>query len=170
VAVINHGTVRGYKLGCRCEECRAANTKAKQAERDRRREREGRPAASRSAVPTPPAASPLIEGAGPIEEAAREALGTVGGDEPLAKMRREVVFRAAAVMDNPKFAPFFKSAADVLRVTVGDLLAESPAKDGEADALAGIMATFGGSDRGARGRRGAPSVDDAPKSGAGDDR
>jgi hypothetical protein len=78
-------------------------------------------------------------------------------------MRREVAFRAAAVMDNPKFAPFFKSAAEVLRLTVADLIGDAPPKDGEAHELDGIMAALGGSNKSPRGRRGAPTVDDAAK-------
>jgi hypothetical protein len=71
-------------------------------------------------------------------------------------MRREVAFRAAAVMDNPKFAPFFKSAAEVLRLTVADLTADSPEQDGEADALKQLVDSFG--TRG-RSRSGAPMDD-----------
>jgi hypothetical protein len=165
VATINHGTVRGYKSGCRCDLCTHANTTAKARERERRREREGKPAApgrTRSRrVPTTPAVSPSGDDRGPIETAARVALEGIGGDEPIAALRREVAYRATAVMDNPRAAPYFKSAAEVLRATIEDLLAAAPAKDGEADALAGIMATFGRSrGRGPAGRR-ATSVDDA---------
>lgn len=85
-------------------------------------------------------------------------------------MRREVAFRAAAVMDDQKLAPFFKSAAEVLRVTIGDLLKDGPVKDGEGDELAKLMASLGGSKPGARGRRSGPSVDDAEESGSGDHR
>lgn len=172
MAVINHGTVRGYKLGCRCKECTEANRVAKQRERARRREREGKPAPRTPrtpAVPTPPVGAPTDDGPGPIEAAFRDALSDET-DQALVRARREVVFAAARVMDNPKHAPFFKSAADVLRATVGDLLAATPAKDGEADALAGIMASFG-SARGRGPRRGsATQVDDAAESSTGDDR
>lgn len=78
-------------------------------------------------------------------------------------MRREVAYRAASVMDNPKNAPFFKSAAEVLRLTVADLVGDSPTKDGEADELNGILATIRGTGKSTRGQRGAPTVDDAPK-------
>lgn len=166
MAVINHGTVRGYKLGCRCEECTEANRKAKQRERDRRRERDGKPAARTPRfenVPTAPAKGPIEEGPGAIERTARLALAADPGEEPnpIAEMRREVVYAAARVMDNPKFAPFFKSAADVLRITVEDLLAGAPAKDGGTDALKQLMGSFG-----PRGRsRSRAAVDDTEASG-----
>lgn len=97
---------------------------------------------------------------GPIEAAARKALPGLGGDTDLAPLRRETAYRAAAVMDNPKAAPFFKSAAEVLRITVEDLLAAAPPKDGEADALQQLMGSFG-----SRGRsRGAAAVDDSKES------
>lgn len=205
MAVLNHGTVRGYKSGCRCDECKAANTAAKARERDRRREREGKapartPASKR--VPTKPSPAPTprrpelsgdhltriieevifelggslaaakvaadrLRDAGyvqiidaPIELAARRALPQIGGDSDLSTLRRETAYRAAAVMDNPKAAPFFKSAAEVLRITVEDLIAAAPAKDGEGDAVKELMASF--SSRG-RTRRGAP-VDDSKES------
>ena len=72
--VINHGTVRGYKLGCRCEDCTKSNRLAKQRERERARERQGKPPLTRddkTAEPTRPKASPLVEGPGPIEAATR---------------------------------------------------------------------------------------------------
>ena len=173
LATINHGTVRGYKSGCRCDPCTEANTEAKRRERERRRAREGKPAAPRSPraprVPTTSQPSPPDSEYGPIEKAARAALADIGGDEAIAALRREVAYRATAVMDNPRAAPYFKSAAEVLRLTIEDLLAAVPAKDGEADALAGIMATFGSS----RGRRpsggGSAAVDDSaePESGHG---
>jgi hypothetical protein len=97
---------------------------------------------------------------GPIEANFRDALDGQT-DSALTRARREVVFAAARVMDNPKAVAFFKSAADVLRATVTDLLAAEPAKDGEADALNALVATFG--PRG-RSRGGAPMDDaEAPK-------
>lgn len=169
--VINHGTVRGYKLGCRCEECTEANRKAKARERERRRERAGLPARTPNLalVPTKPSSGPIIEGPGAIEAAFRAALADPT-DDALVRARREVVFAAARNMDNPKFAPYFKSAADVLRTTVEDLLAGKPPKDGEADALQTILDSFGGSKRGGRGPRGAPAVDDPAQPEQGDDR
>lgn len=168
MATINHGTVRGYKSGCRCDLCTHANTKAKARERERRREREGKPAAPRagrtSRVPTGSAASPPDSEYGPIETAARAALADIGGDEPIAALRREVAYRATAVMDNPKAAPYFKSAAEVLRATIDDLLAAMPAKDGEGEALAGILASFGRSRGRGPARDGAAAVDDAEAS------
>jgi len=160
VAVLNHGTVRAYKLGCRCEECTAANTVAKARERDRRREREGKPPAQKPTRTHKPESDPIEDGPGPIEEAARAALPAIGGDSLLAVMRREVVYRAAAAMDNPKLAPYFKSNADVMATTVDALIAESPAQDGEDDAIKELVASFG-----SRGRsRGGAAVDDAAES------
>jgi len=104
----------------------------------------------------------------PIEAAARRALPAIGATDDLAVLRRETAYRAAAVMDNPKAAPFFKSAAEVLRVTVEDLSGSAPAKGGEAAVLAGIMEKIGGS----RGRRpagaGSAAVDDTPQPVEGD--
>lgn len=206
MATLNHGTVRGYKGGCRCDLCKDANTQARRRERQRKRERLGLPV---EGVPAPTESAPtrrrpaptatrrsvaadelvrVIEEAifdnrgalaaataaaeqlrelgyrkvedGPIEAQARAALATVGGDGPVVALRREVAYRAAAVMDNPKAVPFFKSAADALRAEVADLLAAAPPKDGEADVLNGLLDSFGAK-RGAR--RGAP-VDDAEES------
>lgn len=101
----------------------------------------------------------------PIQAAARRALPAIGGDSALSELRRETAYRAAAVADNPKAAPFFKSAAEVLRLTIEDLIAAAPPKDGEADALGEIMATLGGSRGRGSGRRGPAAVDDAAESG-----
>ncbi|NHF62244.1 hypothetical protein [Microcella pacifica] len=164
MATINHGTVRGYKSGCRCDLCRKANTDAKRLERERRDEREGKRPAARSTrkrtVPTTPSASPQEPEHGPIEAAFREAFSDET-DSALTRARREVIFAAARVMDTPKHAPYFKSAAAVARETVADLLEAAPPKDGEGDALAAVMATFRGS-RGSRPSRGrAAEVDDS---------
>lgn len=173
-AIINHATVRGYKLGCRCEECTAANREAKRRERERRRAREGKPPARTpraNSVPTKPKSGPTDDDQGPIEKAARAALkSTDGQHDALTELRREVAFAAARVMDNPKAVPFFKSAADVLRSTVADLVAVSPPKDGEADDLAGILETIGRSRRGGPNRGGKASVDDAAKPSKGNGR
>lgn len=156
VATINHGTVRGYKSGCRCDLCTHANTKAKARERERRRERDGKPPTPRKPpVPTTPKTTPPEDEPGPIEAGFREALNDPT-DSALVRARREVVFAAARNMDNPKHAPFFKSHADVIRATVSDLIAATPAKDGEADALKELVESFG-----PRGRsRGRAAVDD----------
>lgn len=167
MAIINHGTVRGYKSGCRCDLCTHANTKAKARERERRREREGKPATVRTprskSVPIGGADAPTEDQPGAIEAAFRAALSDETSDL-IVIARREVVFASARNMDNRKFAPFFKSNADVLQAVLAALLAGQPAKDGEADELASIMASFGGSSGNSRGRRGAPSVDDPKES------
>ena len=166
VATINHGTVRGYKSGCRCDICKHANTKAKRLERERKRAREGKPQPVRKPrVPTSVKAVPQEADCGPIESAFRAALAEPT-EVALDLARREIVFAAARNMDNPKHAPFFKSNSDVLRATVADLLASKPAEDGETDALKELVASFG-----SRGRsRGRASVGDAEASGPGDDR
>ena len=164
MATINHGTVRGYKSGCRCDLCRKANTDAKRRERERKDEREGKRPAARSTrkrtVPTTPSASPQEPEHGPIEAAFREAFSDET-DSALTRARREVIFAAARVMDTPKHAPYFKSAAAVARETVADLLEETPPKDGEGDELRRIMESVRGTGRRGPARGRAPSVDDA---------
>lgn len=144
-----HGTERRYRDGCRCDPCKAAHAQVRRLERSRARA--GFSAYPRRPVPTDHN-TPTPEGApGPIEAAARAALEEAGGDSPVAATRREVAYRAAAVMDDPKLAPYFKSAADVLRATVEDLQASKPATDAEAEQLGSLLSLFG-----SRGRRPAP--------------
>lgn len=143
-AKINHGTLRGYRAGCRCDACRGSNNAAKRLERERKQAREGRqPRPVLRAVPTGDDVPVIGPTYGPIETAFRAALAEPT-DDHLVVARREMVFAAARVMDNPKAVAFFKSAADVLRSTVAELLESKPEQDGEADALASIMASFGG--------------------------
>lgn len=149
-----HGAPARYRQGCRCDVCREWKSESQKVYRRNRAAREGKskPAVKRvPRVPSVPTPEPEF---GPIETAARSALATAGGDSSIAAMRREVAYRAAAVMDN--HAPYFKSASEVLVAAVDALLAESPAEDGETDALKQLMGSFG--PRG-RTRRGAPVGD-----------
>jgi hypothetical protein len=95
---------------------------------------------------------------GPIEAAARAALAGHGGDDAVERMRLEVVYRAARLMDAGP-AHLFKQSADVLRQTVIDLIGHAEPKDGETAVLQDFVASIQSS------RRGKPTVRDAEESG-----
>lgn len=178
-----HGTVRRYKAGCICDRCRAANTEARRRERESAAKAAGKPVpTSRKRVPTqrtvPTAGVPReptdlavddaftrmarYENSGPIEREVWNLLGEA--DDAASRLKREVVLRAAQIMDTPKSAALFKSAADVLRAFIADHLDSGSTEDGEGDVLAGIMASFGGArGRGSAGRS-AAAVDDSAES------
>lgn len=162
VETAEHGTSARYRKGCRCDACREWKSESQKAYRRNRAAREGKSSPRTKAVPrtrSVPTRGPTEEqDFGPIEQATRAALAEVGGESPIAAMRRAVAYRAAAVMD--AHAPYFKSASEVLVAAVDSLLAESPAEDGESDALKHLMESFG--PRG-RARGGAP-VGDAEES------
>ncbi|MBU3994789.1 MAG: hypothetical protein KKF42_03270 [Actinobacteria bacterium] len=102
------------------------------------------------------------ENSGPIEREVWNLLGEA--DDAASRLKREVVLRAAQIMDTPKSAALFKSAADVLRAFIADHLDSGSTEDGEGDVLAGIMASFGGArGRGSAGRS-AAAVDDSAES------
>ena len=184
MASINHGTVRGYKAGCRCSDCKTANAEASRTYRANKAKREGKepPRTSRpKAVPTTP--KPKVRSdldgptgvdadrefermrrqleAGPIEFEARRLLEAMG-DDAVTALRREVVFRAAQILDDPKKSSLFKDAANIVRAFLGDLLAARGAEGGEDDALASWLASLGSS----RGRRNSAAMDDTAQSGA----
>lgn len=182
MALPKHGTVRRYRAGCRCDECKAANTAAKRRERERKAEREGRsvkrPQASKRVptsrdVPTGSGAGDptdreiereferiaRLSDAGPIEREVWALLGEM--DKPAERLTREVVLRAAQIMDNPGSAALFKAGADVMRSFIADHLATKPGGDGKSGALAEFLGSIGSS----RGRRNGPAVDDAAQSG-----
>lgn len=153
VETAEHGTPARYRKGCRCDVCREWKSESQKEYRRNRAAREGKSKRAAKVVPrTPsmPTDAPMGDAEfGPIEAAARFALAGLGGDSAIATMRRQVAYRAAAVMDN--HAPYFKSASEVLVAAVDALLAESPAEDGESDALKQLMGSFG-SRGNARGR------------------
>lgn len=176
-----HGTVRRYKTGCRCDDCKAANTEASRRYRSNRRRREGRPEPARQPlspadlrdepIPSPPRARTepsqsdidrelerllTREISGPIEREARALLDTYDRDA-VTRLRREVVFGAARIMDDRSKASLFRNAAQVVRDFVADILASTNAGDGEADALRDFLASLGGS----RGRGNGAALDDA---------
>ena len=174
-----HGTVRRYKAGCHCDECRGANTSARRREREAKARREGRAVPTREKIAPTPRVAPTPGAvlspddhavadaftvmirradAGFIEAAVWGLLGEVS--DPAEVLAREVALRAARIMDSPKSAALFKSAADVLRVFVADRLG-GESKDGDGDALAAIMASFGGACGRASGRGRPTAVDDA---------
>lgn len=160
VETAEHGTPARYRKGCRCDVCREWKSESQREYRRNRAKREGKSAPVVKLVPRAPSVpTPDPDSVfGPIESAARFALANVGGESAIATMRRQVAYRAAAVMDN--HAPYFKSASEVLVAAVDALLAESPAKDGEADALKQLVDSFS-----PRGRsRGRASVGDAEES------
>ena len=70
----------------------------------------------------------------------RDALPSIGDDSALSAARRQVCYRAAAIIDaEPRL---LRGAADVLRSTIADLLAGKPPADDGADQLDAIFATF----------------------------
>lgn len=127
-----HGTVRRYKDGCRCDPCRGANTRARQREREAAAKRDGKPVPTRSKrVPTPrpvPTTAEvdraldgleLLLAAGPIEQAAREAL--TDPKDASTRLRHELVFRGARSLDDPKNARYFASTVEAVRKVLADL-------------------------------------------------
>lgn len=97
MAVIKHGTVRGYKSGCRCDDCREANTRAKRDERERKRQREGKaPARPRAAKGRGPTASkPSPQGA-PGDPAVSRRPSSSGADE-MVRLIEDAVFEHGAI-------------------------------------------------------------------------
>jgi hypothetical protein len=159
-----HGTIRRYKAGCRCAQCSAKNTAEKSKEREAKRRREGKPPrrvpAARKAVPTSANAPHGEDDHGPIETAARAALGSSDADA-ITELRRQVAFAAARIMDD-RFKPhLFSAQSNVLRLTILDLVGAKPPEDGEADVLRNFLGSLSGS----RGRRNTAPVHDATKSG-----
>lgn len=147
MVAMNHGTLRAYRAGCRCDECKAANTDAKRRERERRRERAGKPAPRthpKKSVPTPTkkgADVPTVDPtAGPIETAARAALESVATDGDLVmRLRVEIVVAAARNLDTPKLQYQFRANAETLRAILADIVSVSPEKGGEVNALADLV-------------------------------
>jgi hypothetical protein len=159
-ALPRHGSTRRYKSGCRCGPCTSKNTADKAREREAKRERLGLAPTTKKRVPSRPTAPTSDPTHGPIESAARAALPD-DEDNPVARLRREVVFAAARIMDDRTKAHLFSAQSNVLRVTVLDLIAQKPPKDGEADALREFVETIGSSRR----NRNPPPVHDPEKSG-----
>lgn len=118
LVIRNHGTVRGYKAGCRCEQCTEANRAARQKERDRRRAKSGR-TAPRSDVPqggqvVPTRRRPEVTGdeiQQVIERAAFEARGLAAGAALAADRLRDAGYRL--VVDGPIEAAARRALASV---------------------------------------------------------
>jgi hypothetical protein len=75
-----------------------------------------------------------------VEAAARAALAG-RGDDPVERLRVEVVFGAARIIDGDK--PYLvKQAAEILRTYLIDLVGHAEPKGGEADALRDLVETL----------------------------
>jgi len=137
-----HGTIRRYKLelaeGQTCEKCRAANSRAKAAERANKKAREQR--AGLHIVPDPPSAPTdeptdavpptktthlprdvRTDVGGGIENAVRNYLNSAGTQDLLAHVYGEIVIAVARVIstaepkDIPKLTEEMVDAAKLMR-------------------------------------------------------
>lgn len=144
-----HGTERRYRDGCHCDRCREAHNAYRRRERDRARQRAGKPPRGRVTTDhtdTTDSDHTTEPDHGPIETAARLALPKLGGDDDLAELRRQLAYGAARVADTRPAQ--FRNAAESLRAILSDLIIAKPPTDAEAQQLAAIMGGFS-----ARGRR-----------------
>ena len=150
-----HGAVRRYKSGCRCDECKTANTTARARERVSARERSGLPATTPArrlaAVPTANlgrvidaeiSRSSLIVAT--VESTLKAALdAVVKPGDLVAEFGRAHALALARLLDDPDKSNVMPRASSELRAILDALLAGAAAVDGEAHALDTLFASFG---------------------------
>jgi hypothetical protein len=151
----DHGAIRRYRSGCRCDECKTANTTARARERVLARERSGLPAAAPSkrlvAVPTADEATVIdVEFSASsrtnatVESTLKAALdAVVKPGDLVAEFGRAHALALARLLDDPDKSNVMPRASSELRAILEALLAGAAAVDGEAHALDNLFASFG---------------------------
>jgi len=115
MAVIRkHGTVTSYRAGCRCDECRKANSDAKAKERAAKAEREGKVPVTRKANPTAkPTPTKHPTKSRPTESApSGDDTGTAGRTvPPRSTVEAELAEALNAIADEGKLSPTLRAMA-----------------------------------------------------------
>ena len=132
-----HGTTTRYRKGCRCDRCRAANTKAKSAQRARARQAGPKPilslvpdvqpsSTSDTTEPSPPAEKPATNNVpawSATETAIRQDLATFDHSVPFfSTLQASAIVLAREIDDvNSRVskAPLVKQLVDVVRELKG---------------------------------------------------
>lgn len=145
VADGRHGTTRGYRVGCRCEPCRSANTEAAAKRRAAKRaesQPETRPDLTVVDITDRLPATP-DEGADEPEPftvsiTLRKVLETVPDSTPLVAYRKAHALTLAAVLDDPRETGRYGGISKALHDVMSRLLPDEAGVDENAAILAAI--------------------------------
>lgn len=135
-----HGTSRRYRLGCRCEACKAAHSRAQRLYRARRRQAGDNPLLQ-VVTETPAEPMPMPAAVGDVERAVADDLAELDTAGPMDRTLRAMALSLAREIDQADSktskAALHNQLLDVVQRLRGDSDDSEPAGD---DILAALSA------------------------------